>query len=181
MTKEALWAIVPAAGIGSRMQADRPKQYLSLDGVFVIEQTLQRLASHPLITGIIVAIADNDPWWSQVSLPSNVDMHITTGGEQRADSVLNALNALSELTDTNPWVLVHDAARPCLRHADIDRMLVELSQHDVGGILGIPVNIELMGQTPVMVEGHTDNIKITVQQDLALASLFIKQQSEETV
>ena len=225
------WAVVPAAGIGSRMRADRPKQYLDLDGQNVIEHTLQRLASHPEIKGIVVSIAEDDPWWSSITLPENTQIHIVIGGAERADSVLNALIALSEFTEDDEWVLVHDAARPCLRHEDISAMLETLSAHKVGGILGVPVTdtvkranaentivdtverqglwrastpqmfrlqllkqslqqakskglvvtdeasaIEHAGLHPIMVEGHADNIKITVPQDLALASLFLKQQ-----
>lgn len=232
-SNQSVWAIVPAAGIGSRMQADRPKQYLDLDGKTVVEHTLQRLAEHPRIEGIIVAVAKNDPWWAQVSVNTDIPIHIVVGGAERADSVLNALIALAKMAANDPWVLVHDAARPCLRHQDIDHMLDSLMDHPVGGILGIPVTdtvkrantenqitetvtrqglwrastpqmfrlntlkdalyaakkqqltvtdeasaIELAGLQAMMVEGHADNIKITVPQDLALASLFLKQQGE---
>ena len=234
MNNDSFWAIVPAAGIGSRMQADRPKQYLDLDGKTVLEQTLGRLATHPHINGIVIAIAEHDPWWSDITLSSDCPVHVVIGGEHRADSVLNALIELSAITQTDPWVLVHDAARPCLRHQDIDRMLHELCSHSVGGVLGIPVNdtvkrvnaadeveetvcrqglwrastpqmfrlkaltqaletakqqqltvtddasaMELAGMQPKMVAGHPDNIKITVPQDLALASLYLQQQREE--
>jgi len=140
MNRPAVWAVVPAAGIGSRMQADRPKQYLDLEGKPVIEHTLGRLASHPKIKGIIVAVAENDPWWSQCDHDYDCPIHIVSGGVERADSVLNALIELSRFSDEDPWVLVHDAARPCLRHQDINTMLSTLSSHAVGGILGIPVN-----------------------------------------
>jgi len=140
MSKSPCWAVVPAAGIGERMQADRPKQYLQLAGKTVIEQTLQRLASHPDISGIVVAISAKDNWWSKLSLSLDCPLHVVEGGAQRADSVLNALRALSEQVDDDPWVLVHDAARPCVRHADIDQMLDQLAHHPVGGILGMPVN-----------------------------------------
>jgi 2-C-methyl-D-erythritol 4-phosphate cytidylyltransferase len=231
MNSEMVWAVVPAAGIGSRMEADRPKQYLDLDGKTVLEHTLQRLISHPQIKGIVVAIAQNDPWWPQISVKGKDPIHVVVGGVERADSVFHALTELAKLSDEDPWVLVHDAARPCLRHQDIDRMLDILSNHPVGGILGIPINdtvkrtnydheitetverkslwrastpqmfrlqalkqalhiakeqqlkvtdeasaMELSGFQPLMVEGHSDNIKITVPQDLALASLFLQQQ-----
>jgi 2-C-methyl-D-erythritol 4-phosphate cytidylyltransferase len=233
MSNPHFWAVVPAAGIGERMQADKPKQYLSLNGQTVIEHTLQRLAAHPDIAGIIVAISPNDDWWPNISVSLDCPLHIVEGGAHRADSVLNGLMALSEYADDDPWVLVHDAARPCLRVTDIDKMLTSLSEHDVGGILGVLVNdtvkrtnldneitetvdrrnlwraatpqmfrlrllkhaletafsqqmtvtdeasaIELMGLNPVMVEGHSDNIKITVPEDLALASWFLQQQGE---
>ena len=234
MNNDTFWAIVPAAGIGSRMQADRPKQYLELDGKTVLEQTLERLATHPRIAGIVIAVAEHDTWWPDVSLNTKCPVLTVTGGEHRADSVLNALKQLSSVTQVDPWVLVHDAARPCLRHQDIDSMLDELCHHQVGGVLGIPVNdtvkrvnadneveetvcrqglwrastpqmfrlqaltqalnmakqqqklvtddasaMELAGMQPKMVAGHPDNIKITVPQDLALASLYLQQQREE--
>jgi 2-C-methyl-D-erythritol 4-phosphate cytidylyltransferase len=231
---KSVWAIVPAAGIGSRMQADRPKQYLDLDGKTVLEHTLQRLASHPRVEGIVIAVAEHDPWWDKINQEFACQIHTVDGGETRADSVFNALIGLADLSGEDPWVLVHDAARPCLRHQDIDHMLDTLCHHDVGGVLGIPVNdtvkrvnadleieetvcrkglwraatpqmfrlqmltmaltsalekqltvtddasaVELAGFQAKMVAGHPDNIKITVPQDLALASLYIQQQREE--
>lgn len=230
-----VWAVVPAAGIGSRMLADKPKQYLTLDNKPVLQHTLERLAAHPHIKGIVLALADDDPWWSELDFNPDCELLFAKGGKERADSVLNALHALAVHTDDDPWVMVHDAARPCLRQQDIDRMLEMLLTHQVGGILGIPVNdtvkradadnqiletvdrhglwraatpqmfplgilikaletaskqgltvtdeasaIELAGWQPMMVEGHQDNIKITVPQDLALASLYIQQQAEQS-
>ena len=181
----------------------------------------------------MVAISANDSWWPNLSLSLDCPLHVVEGGQHRADSVLNSLIGLSERVDNDPWVLVHDAARPCLRVTDIDKMLISLSEHDVGGILGVLVNdtvkrtnldneitetvdrrnlwraatpqmfrlrqlkqaletafsqqmtvtdeasaIELMGLSPMMIGGHSDNIKITVPEDLALASWFLQQQGE---
>ena len=229
---DAVWAVVPAAGIGTRMQSDKPKQYLLLNGQPILQHTLERLALHPDIKGIVVALADGDPWWPQLDLQLDCTLLPAPGGKERAGSVLNALNTLSQYTDEDPWVLVHDAARPCVRHEDIDRMLASLRCHRIGGILGVPVTdtvkrvdnqnniietvdrqglwraatpqmfrlsllqkaletackqglsvtdeasaMELAGWQPMMVEGHQDNIKITVQKDLALAALFMQQQA----
>jgi len=132
-----VWAIVPAAGIGSRMQADRPKQYLLLNDQPVIFHTISRLISHPQIEGIVIALSANDPYWPSLALPSHWPIHTTLGGEERADSVSSALHLLKTLTENDPWVLVHDAARPCVRHSDIDAMLQQLSTDPVGGILGV--------------------------------------------
>ncbi len=140
MTSEQIWAVVPAAGTGSRMQADRPKQYLPLSGKRVIEHTLERLATHGSVQGIVVAVAENDRWWPQVILPDQADIYTVIGGSQRADSVLNACLKLATLTEDDPWVLVHDAARPCLRHADIDKMLQMRCEHNTGGVLGVPLH-----------------------------------------
>lgn len=138
--KSKVWAVVPAAGIGSRMQADRPKQYLLLNNHPVIFHTLQRLVSHPLIEGIVIALSANDPYWPSLNLPSHWPIHTTLGGDERADSVNNALALLKSLTAEDPWVLVHDAARPCIRHSDIDNMLQELGNDPIGGILGVPLS-----------------------------------------
>lgn len=137
--KATIWAIVPAAGIGTRMQADKPKQYLALGSGTVLSHSLQRLASHPAISGIIVALAEHDPWWPTIEQNYPCPIITTIGGSTRADSVLYGLQTLATQTE-DAWALVHDAARPCLRHSDIDKMLSILLPHPVGGILGMPVN-----------------------------------------
>ncbi len=134
-----VWAVVPAAGIGTRMQSEVPKQYLSINGRKVIEHTVLRLAAHPEIQGVMVALAAHDTEWPKLSLQAAKDIHTTTGGKERSDSVLSALYALRLLADENDWVLVHDAARPCIRRTDINRLLGELAKHDVGGLLAVPV------------------------------------------
>lgn len=111
-------AIVPAAGIGSRMAADRPKQYLALADSTVLEQTLMRLLNHTAIGTIIVATAAHDTWFQQLALAKHPRIKQVLGGAERADTVLNALAFV-----TTEWVLVHDAARPCLQQADLDAVL----------------------------------------------------------
>lgn len=127
-------AVVPAAGIGSRMQADKPKQYLTIQGKTILEHTLSVLLSYPKITEIIVAVAENDPYLSQLSILNSEKIRLVNGGETRADSVLNGLKAIENPQTT--WVLVHDAARPCLTHSDLDKLL-EI-QDDNGAILALP-------------------------------------------
>lgn len=139
MPGEQFWAIVPAAGTGSRMQSDKPKQYLPLQQQTVLMHTLNRLVSHPQISGLVVAIAEDDCWWSALDIPADWRLLIADGGQQRAESVLNALDRLASERVGDPWVLVHDAARPCLRHADIDQMIDRLATDEVGGILAIPI------------------------------------------
>ncbi len=134
------WAVVPAAGIGSRMQAAVPKQYLKLAGRCVIEHTLARLCAHPAIEAVVVSLSATDEWWQ--GLDTNCfDKPIITveGGAERCHSVLNGLAALSGRAGSDDWVLVHDAARPCLRLEDIDRLIEQLSTHSAGGLLGLPV------------------------------------------
>lgn len=135
----AFWVVVPAAGVGRRMGAALPKQYLALAGRRVIEHTLARLAAHPLIRGVVVALADGDDHWEGLSLDLPVPLVRVTGGEERCHSVLNALDHLTVKGDGQDWVLVHDAARPCLRPEDLDRLITELAEDPVGGVLGVPV------------------------------------------
>ncbi len=213
-----------------------PKQYLKLANKTVIEHTLQRLESHPAIHGIVVATTRGDSHWERLRTQKRHKLLLEAeGGKERCDSVLNALERLATYAHPKDWVLVHDAARPCLRHEDIDRLIDKLSDHPVGGLLGIPVAdtvkrvdsetniidtidrsglwraltpqmfrlddltralrlaasqnqtitdeasaIEWLGLTPLLVEGHADNIKITHPQDLSLAALFLKEQKKET-
>ena len=129
-------AVVPAAGIGSRMQADRPKQYLRLGNETILEHTLSALATHPRIDRIVVAISADDPYFDTLPLANSPWLTRVEGGKERADSVLNALHHLQD----NDWALVHDAARPCVDHADIDSLLDVVQRSDVsGGILATPV------------------------------------------
>lgn len=133
-----LWVVVPAAGSGSRMGAAMPKQYLRLGERSIIEQTLQRLADSGRVAGIVVAIASGDEYWPAVRLPA-LPLLTVTGGAMRHDSVLNALRRLHGEVGAGDWVLVHDAARPCVRGADIGRLVDQLWEDETGGLLGVPV------------------------------------------
>ncbi len=229
------WAVIPAAGVGTRMGISMPKQYLPLLGKTVIEHTLDRLSSHPRIAGVILVIHRDDAHWQSISLARGDCARpiIAEGGVERYHSVLNGLHKLAEIAQPHDWVLVHDAARPCIRHADIDTLIDSVTDHPVGGLLGVPVSdtvkradnvgnvvdtvnrlglwramtpqmfrlqalthamhyavtqhlpvtdeaaaMEICGFSPRMVTGHSDNIKITHLQDLALAALYIQQQEE---
>ncbi len=131
------WGIVPAAGVGKRMQADRPKQYLALNGVTVIEQTLTRLLHVSQLSAVVVAISKEDPYWPQLTIAKNPRIHTAAGGKERADSVLSALAALADRAADDDWVLVHDAARPCITQSDVELLIHTLATHDVGGILAL--------------------------------------------
>lgn len=133
------WAIIPAAGIGKRMGADIPKQYLSLDGRPVIDHTVERILLHPRIDGVYVSLGEHDGWWADTEFADHPDLVRVTGGAERADSVLNALGALRARAEDRDWVLVHDAARPCVRREDITRLVDSLAEHPVGGLLGMAV------------------------------------------
>lgn len=132
--------MVPAAGGGLRLGADRPKQYVALRGQPILLHTLDRLASYPRLRGILIGIAADDAYWPtlNVSTPKLIGTYV--GGEQRAKTVLNGLQALARHAGPNDWVLVHDAARPCLRHSDIDRLLAAVDGHADGGLLALPLS-----------------------------------------
>lgn len=133
------WAVVPAAGVGARMGAGVPKQYLTVAGQSIIARTLARLAAHPRIAGLVVAVGRDDPYWSGVPLPVGCPVTRVDGGAERCLSVHGAVNALAEMACPDDWVLVHDAARPCLRGSDVDALIAALENHPVGGLLGLPV------------------------------------------
>lgn len=237
--KTRYWAVVPAAGVGKRMLADRPKQYLPLLDKTVLEQTLNRLLSTPVIAlplttpylfeAVVVAITHTDPYWPELEVSRHPRIIQAEGGKERADSVLSALLHISDRADANDWVLVHDAARPCLTHTDIHALIEQLSDHAVGGILALASHdtlknvvqeqiihsvdrssiwraltpqmfrykalkdaltqtagnpaitdeasaLEHLGFNPGIVEGRSDNIKITRPEDLALATFYLEQQ-----
>jgi 2-C-methyl-D-erythritol 4-phosphate cytidylyltransferase len=135
-----LHAVIPAAGVGSRMGADIPKQYLQLAGKTVIERTLERLLQLPGLANIVVALGEADPIWPGLEIRKDSRLHTVNGGKERADSVLNALYKLRQLADDDDWVLVHDAARPCVRLAEIDLLIETCLNREQGGILATPVH-----------------------------------------
>ncbi len=228
------WAVVPAAGSGLRMKAAVPKQYLTLAGKTVIEHTLARLSTHPRIDGLVVALSPDDQQWAALAIKTKKPLLTAAGGSERCHSVLNALATLGERADAADWVLVHDGARPCIRHADITALMNALEDHPVGGVLGVPVRdtmkrcdpnndiiqtverkelwhahtpqmfrfgalldalrhavdkgvlvtdesaaMELQGHKPRMVEGASDNIKITRPEDLLVAEFYLKRQGKK--
>ncbi len=229
------WAVIPAAGKGARMGAELPKQYLPLLGQTILEHTLLRFTQHPRISGVVVAVARDDEHWPLLKLKLPPVM-VAPGGTERCQSVLNALHTLSADAAPEDWVLVHDAARPCVHADDITRLIDQLGQlgdNPCGGILGIAVRdtlkrcspegviedtvdrtrlwhaltpqmfryaalrqaleaalaqgilvtdeaqaIELSGGAVRIVEGRSDNLKITRPEDLALAALFLRAQQQ---
>ncbi len=132
------WAVVPAAGAGKRMQSDVPKQYLEIHGKPVIEYTLEAFISHPLIESVIVAVSDTDGFWPELPVSRHPKIQTAKGGLERCHSVLNCLEHLQTIAGSDDWVLVHDAARPCLIKDDIDKLICGLSDTD-GGLLALPV------------------------------------------
>lgn len=143
------WVIIPAAGIGQRMNVERPKQYLHLLGKTILEHTLSCFLAYPHIEKIIVVVAENDLYWPSLNLLSNPKILTATGGGKRFESVLSGLHKIAPWALPNDWILVHDAARPCLQHQDIDRLIQQLQGHVVGGLLGIPVADTLKKNNPL--------------------------------
>ncbi len=129
------WLVMPAAGIGRRFGAERPKQYAPLCGRTVIEWALAPFLTDPRCAGAVVALAEDDPYWAAIA-PAGV--LVAPGGQERSHSVRSGLTALAERANRDDWVLVHDAARPCLPRQDLDRLLAELATHPVGGLLATP-------------------------------------------
>lgn len=233
-----IWAVLPAAGIGRRMGSTIPKQYLSIDGVPLLLHALRRLSAVGEIQKIIVVIHPEDNRWAELerSIEEEFENRIITvmGGDERYQSVLNGLTAMTEFADKDDWILVHDAVRPCVRTSDIENLIQKVSNHSIGGMLGSPVDntlkrvdaeltvietvdresywnaltpqmfrfaqlkesieavvasgvqvtdeaaaMEVAGFRPIMVAGNKDNIKITVEADLLLASQILKNQASD--
>jgi 2-C-methyl-D-erythritol 4-phosphate cytidylyltransferase len=128
--------VVPAAGIGKRMGAVCPKQYLPIAGKSILEHTLSNLLAHPQIAKVIVVLHPMDQHFNTLSLTSDKRISAVTGGDERSDSVLAGLMCVDR---NEAWVLVHDAARPCLHPHDLTALLKLAEQGEVGGILATPV------------------------------------------
>lgn len=130
---------MPAAGVGARMLADRPKQYLPLVGKMVLEQTVSRLLKHPKVVGIVLVLGADDLYWTESYLASDPRIYVAQGGAQRSHSVLNGLSRLAQIIPTQEWVMVHDAARPCVSHEDLDSLILATLNTKDGLVLGSPV------------------------------------------
>lgn len=225
------WAVVPAAGVSRRMGGALPKQFLALGKQTVLEHSLECLWHGVKLKGLVLVSGGHPALASiQHRFPEHRFLR-APGGPERCHSVLNGLQALHNKAQADDWVLVHDAARPCVRVQDLHHLLEQLRNHPVGGFLGYRVHdtmkrideqflvetsvdrrglwhactpqmfrygllhdalekaladgyqvtdessaIEHVGLRPLLVEGHTDNIKITQPTDLPLAEFFLKQQ-----
>jgi 2-C-methyl-D-erythritol 4-phosphate cytidylyltransferase len=132
------WAIVPAAGVGSRFGGEVPKQYLELAGKTVAEHTLGLLLSTDVHLGV-VSVDPADPCWASLAVAADPRIRTVVGGLERAASVGNALASLAAEAAADDWVLVHDVVRPCATLSDINRLMTALRDDAVGGILATPV------------------------------------------
>ena len=138
------WLVMPAAGVGRRFGHTRPKQYAPLQGRTVIEWALAPFLADPGCAGVSISLASDDPYWGEVAerlakLPGRTaEIIVAAGGAERCQSVRQGLEALATHATADDWVLVHDAARPCLSAHDLQQLLNRLGSHRVGGILATP-------------------------------------------
>ncbi len=145
-------AILPAAGIGSRMQTDCPKQYLTIGHQSVIEHAIYSLLCNARIQHVIVAINLGDQRFKELPIAADPRISVTIGGQDRAKSVLAGL----QLPVNTQWVLVHDAVRPCLHTDDLARLLEITEYSQVGGILASPISDTIKRSQPGIIKiAHT--------------------------
>ncbi len=138
MSGQGAFAIVPAAGVGQRMRSDLPKQYLPLAGATVIEQTLKVLLDCPVVERVIVGVGAQDTIWRTLSVCSHPKIDTVTGGRDRAETVFNCLSHIAD-QDSDRWVMVHDAVRPCIGGEEILSLWDALEKTSVGGLLATPL------------------------------------------
>ncbi len=138
MSLDAVWCVVPAAGRGARFGAAIPKQYVEIAGRPLLEWTLDALARSPCVAGIVLVLAADDAHWRARAAISGKPLRTATGGDERSASVLAGLRALPPVVAGDDFVLVHDAARPCVQSGDIERLL-RLAAPAGGGLLAAPL------------------------------------------
>lgn len=156
--ENTIWALIPAAGKGSRMRQDMPKQYRLIDGWPVILHTLDRLAKHPRIAGFTICLAEDDCCWA--SMPAALDKPLNTciGGETRAESVLNGLRAMHNAGEDTGYVLVHDAVRPCVAQSCIDSLIEAGTNDEHGALLALPIS----DNVKQVVDGSSTRVSQTI-------------------
>ena len=224
------WVIIPAAGIGSRMNSSFPKQYLALNGRPLIEHSLERFLARPWVKSIIVAIHKDDQRWQKLKLSTNPKIQTVIGGDERVDTVNNAIDSIIGQLHDDDVLMVHDAARPCITEQDLDLLydaakssksgavladrlsdtikrddgnqsilktlsreglwraltpqvfpkdilidaLKTVKKEQVNGITDEASAVEYIGFSPKLVQGRSDNIKVTKSGDIGLASLILE-------
>lgn len=228
MTVHNYLAVIPAAGTGVRMASALPKQYLPLVGKTVLEWAIDPFLQDDRCQAVVVVIASEDEHWPKLSLV-HPKLQVTLGGAERAHSVLSGLSSLKTSSEYE-WVLIHDAARPCLHADDLHKLCTETDDESIGSILamrladtlkradregciestvprdhlwraltpqlfrlgilkaalqsalaeGLPVTdessaLEHMSYHPKLIEGRSDNLKITVPSDLSIAENILSQ------
>ncbi len=226
--QSSIWVVIPAAGVGSRMGAEIPKQYLEINGEAIIEHSIKPFLAMPAIEGIVVALGENDGFWTDLKLSKSSKIKTVVGGKTRAHSVLNALAYLNDTASVD-WVLVHDSVRPLVETEDIVNLIDLVTTKNSGGILAAPMTdtvkssncgtqinksvpraklwraltpqmfkslelsqaleqalsggveitdeasaIEHAGGHPLIVQGRSDNLKVTYEDDFKIAEFFLK-------
>jgi 2-C-methyl-D-erythritol 4-phosphate cytidylyltransferase len=139
MSTPIVHALIPAAGQGARYGGAILKQYLPICGKPVLAHSIRIFQFHPLISGITVVLAEDDQWFEAAVGPLRAAVETVTGGDTRSKSVRNGLRFIAENHPESDWVLVHDAARPCLSHASLERLLEQGLESEDGAILAMPV------------------------------------------
>lgn len=136
------FALIPAAGGGSRMKNERPKQYLEIAGRPLLHYSVARLCAYPAIEQVFVVLAQDDPHFARFDWSAFAAKlePLYCGGQTRAASVFNGLLAARDAIGSPDWVLVHDAARPCLGRDELERLVKEGSEDETGGLLALPVS-----------------------------------------
>jgi 2-C-methyl-D-erythritol 4-phosphate cytidylyltransferase len=222
--------LIPAAGIGSRFGDDLPKQYASIGAQPMIWHATRALLDEPRIVSVFVVLSPQDRWFSEIDWGDHADKvaALYCGGASRSASVHNGLVAMGDSAELDDWVLVHDAARPCLSVRDVRVLIEAIADDAVGGLLGVPVAdtlkrastaqrvdttasraglwraltpqmfryglllralggessldpgitdessaIERIGLNPRLVRGSSANIKVTLPEDLVVASRLV--------
>jgi 2-C-methyl-D-erythritol 4-phosphate cytidylyltransferase len=149
-----LWVIIPAAGVGQRMQADCPKQYLPLAGQSILDRTIEIFVGHPLVAGVAVGISSEDAYWPESKWYDHSSVHTFTGGKERSDTVLKGLQFLADvINDEQQEVLVHDAARPLLTQKALEQIILHDSDHGV--LLAMPARDTVKRQLPATLSAST--------------------------
>lgn len=136
----AVWAVIPASGIGSRMQSETAKQYLSFQGKTILEHCLDRLFAHPAIAGAVLVLRDDDIEWEKLEYPASKPIFLASGGEQRHHSVYSGLTTLQYRFGNDALVVVHDAVRPLVSLRDLDRVIQAARDNEAGAILASPIS-----------------------------------------
>lgn len=130
--------IIPAAGSGSRMGAELPKQYLNLYGMPLIQHVIKVFELATKINSIHILLSQVDAHWRSTDLSNKAQVHYC-GGESRAQTVLNGLHVIKDQVSADDWILVHDAARPGLSHQLLNQLLTAIENDAVGGLLALPL------------------------------------------
>ena len=135
----AIWAVIPAAGVGRRMAHSVPKQYLKVQGKTILEHSLDQLCRCEFVAGVAVGIAANDDYWDLLEIKNEKLLGSYLGGIERIHTVMKGLEFLSGWAAKEDWVMVHDAVRPCVALEDINRLVDQARRLNRSAILATPV------------------------------------------